>query len=361
MKILYGVQGTGNGHLSRARMMARYLKSRNVDVTYLFSGRPRDKYFDMDAFGDFICLPGFTFVTEKGRVKYVKTLRQTRLSRFIGDIRNLDLTDYDLVITDYEPICAWAAKFRSKPVIGIGHQYAFRRTVPVEGDNFFSRQILRNFAPAGISIGLHWARFDEGILPPIVAPELKPDVDTQQSRRKILIYLPFEDQQEVAAMLQQIPGYEFYQYGPGLADDKVGQVRLRQLCHTGFLEDLASSAAVICNAGFELVSESLQLGLQVLVRPVTGQTEQLSNALAVQKLGIGSRMDDLSIDNIVGWLTSLDLDNQPRISAGYPDVAAALVDWILAGNWQVTETLAHDLWSQCDSPGASQALRVGQH
>src|SRR5690606_32265718 len=53
MKILYGVQGTGNGHITRTRAMARELGKRSVAVDYLFSGRPADKFFDMEEFGDY--------------------------------------------------------------------------------------------------------------------------------------------------------------------------------------------------------------------------------------------------------------------------------------------------------------------
>jgi len=53
MKILYGVQGTGNGHITRARAMARELYAAGLEVNFLFSGRPADKYFDMDVFKDY--------------------------------------------------------------------------------------------------------------------------------------------------------------------------------------------------------------------------------------------------------------------------------------------------------------------
>jgi|GEM_PF-3284525 len=119
-------------------------------------------------------------------------------------------------------------------------------------------------------------------------------------------------------MLQQIPGYDFYQYGSGLTDSEDGRMKLRQFRHTGFREDLESLAAVVRNAGFDLVSESLQLGLQVLVRPAIGQTEQLSNALAIQELDIGARIDALSVDNLANWLNSLALESQSRISACLP-------------------------------------------
>ena len=61
MKILYGIQGTGNGHITRARVMAKAFKQRNVEVDYLFSGRPADQYFDMDVFGDYRVFEGVTF------------------------------------------------------------------------------------------------------------------------------------------------------------------------------------------------------------------------------------------------------------------------------------------------------------
>ena len=74
MKILYGVQGTGNGHISRAREMARAFSALGADVDFLFSGRPDNRYFDMDEFGEYQIRRGLTFVTENGEVSRWKTL-----------------------------------------------------------------------------------------------------------------------------------------------------------------------------------------------------------------------------------------------------------------------------------------------
>ena len=52
MKIFYGVQGTGNGHITRARVMAKELYSAGIDVTFQFTGRLANKYFDMEIFKD---------------------------------------------------------------------------------------------------------------------------------------------------------------------------------------------------------------------------------------------------------------------------------------------------------------------
>ena len=47
---------------------------------------------------------------------------------------------------------------------------------------------------------------------------------------------------------------------------------------------------MICGAGFELAGESLQLGKKLLVKPLKGQFEQLSNALALEKLQLARIM-----------------------------------------------------------------------
>ena len=67
-KILYGVQGTGQGHISRARGLARALRDSDVDVTWLFSGRENSKLFYMEPFGNFKHREGITMVTEAGRI-----------------------------------------------------------------------------------------------------------------------------------------------------------------------------------------------------------------------------------------------------------------------------------------------------
>lgn len=45
MRILYGVQGTGNGHLSRSRVVAKALAKHDIQVDYFFSGRQPEQFF----------------------------------------------------------------------------------------------------------------------------------------------------------------------------------------------------------------------------------------------------------------------------------------------------------------------------
>ena len=109
MRILYGVQGTGNGHISRCRSVAEALSRKGVQVDYLLSGRAADAYFDMQAFGSYRALPGLTFASRDGELDLWQTLKQNQPRRFWQDLSSLDLEGYDRVVSDFEPITAWAA------------------------------------------------------------------------------------------------------------------------------------------------------------------------------------------------------------------------------------------------------------
>ena len=90
MKILYGVQGTGNGHIARARAMAVAFRQQNIDVDFLFSGRDESKYFSMEEFGNYQTRDGLTFFSEQGQVKYGKTFIKNNIWRFMREINQID-------------------------------------------------------------------------------------------------------------------------------------------------------------------------------------------------------------------------------------------------------------------------------
>ncbi len=340
MRILYGVQGTGNGHITRARAMSKAFAKSSASVDYIFSGRAQEKYFDMDPFPDWRAKTGLTFIHSAGKIDPLATLKGNSVGSFIQDIRTLDVSGYDLVVTDFEPTCAWAAKRQKKTVIGVGHQYAFHHPVPMRGDNFMSRGIMKKFAPADIGLGLHWHHFGHPILPPIADI---PDGDTHVKSRKILVYLGFEAKQAVLNLLQPFTDYEFYYYGEFARPEQHGHIHLRPLSREGFKADLANCEGVICNAGFELASEAIELGKKLLVKPLKGQMEQLSNAKALEELQLGMTMNTLDPQTINNWL-----NYWTAKPVHYPAVAQHIVDWILAGEWTeaARDKLVKQLWDK---------------
>ncbi len=338
MKIFYGVQGTGNGHITRARIMARELHAAGIDVTFQFTGRPADKYFDMEIFNGYQSRTGLTFHTEKGQVNYLKTALDAKPITFIKDMKSLDLSGYDLVISDFEPVTAWAAKSRKIPVLGIGHQYAFNYKIPREGSDLIADQVMKHFAPADRGIGLHWHHFGQPILPPIIDT---PETPKNITKNKIIVYLPFEDQHEVIRLLAPFDNFEFHLYSPEPVSSTFGHITCNPLSRDGFQKDLYGCAGIISNAGFELASESLQMGKKILAKPLHAQMEQISNAAALQQLGYGHIMHDMNSSVIERWLH----DNR-AVQITYPNIAKVLVHWIQDGMPEMDTHFIAAIWNK---------------
>ena len=346
MKILYGVQGTGNGHLTKARIMAKALSSAGAQVDWVFSGRDPKGYFDMELFGDYRCFAGLTLVTRKGRVLPFKTLTQNRFIQLYRDIRKLDLSGYDLIINDFEPVSAWAARREGKPVLGLSHQCAFFHAIPRRGDNLFARAFMRYFAPVNRPIGLHWHHFNQPILPPLIETS---DFPNESRPGHYLVYLPFGETNDILPQLKHFPQHHFYLYQAVPEAQDRGHIHIRPFSRRGFQADLHRCEGVICSAGFVLASEAIHLGKKLLVQPVRGQMEQESNALALSQLGYGAVTKSLTVDAISQWLAS----PKPH-PLHYPAVADALAHWLIEdkANDQAFQALQERLWR--DLPDSHQ-------
>ncbi|GGI87977.1 MJ1255/VC2487 family glycosyltransferase [Shewanella gelidii] len=341
MKILYGIQGTGNGHLTRARLMAAALHRKHIAVDFFFSGRQPNQFFDMQCFGNYQVQPGLTFATRNGEVQLLNTALQNSLVRTLKDVHDLDLAGYDLVLNDYEPLSAWAAKRQGIPSVGISHQAALKYDVPKIGNHWFNEVLLNYFAPTDISLGCHWHHFGFEILPPFV--------DTAEPRahldNAILVYLPFENPVAIVSLLAQMPTQKFWVYHGIQPQHIPDNVTWFGFSREGFKQHLAQCDGVISSAGFELISEALTLGKKLLIKPVLGQFEQLSNLAALQLLGAADGMSHLDLQAVKRWLKS----PSPEPIA-YPQVGDALVDWLLVGDWHNRQQLCQSLWQQVDLP-----------
>ena len=338
MKILYGVQGTGQGHVTRAQVLGPALEKAGAKVDFLFSGRPdHDKYYGMERFGDFKVRRGLTFHFSHGKINPLRTVFNNRASRLLMDMCRLNVKSYDLVITDYEPITAWAAKTKGVPSLGIGNQYAFRYNIPKAGFNKLNLWAMRSLAPAKTELGVHWHHFEEPILPPIFEPPLeKSPVDPS----KILVYLNFENLKTVSVLLRNFPEKNFFIYSSDVKKPRDEDHLKFRPTSSEFKSDLADCSGIICGAGFGLVTEALYLGKKILLKPMGGQPEQVSNALALQQLGMGDVMNNLDQKAVSAWFAKA-----ARGRIFYPDTATATAQWVMSGE-SATDNLVRSLWNQ---------------
>ena len=107
MKILYAIQGTGNGHISRAREIVPLLQQYG-EVDLLVSGTEAEVSLAQPLKYRF---HGFSFVFgTNGGVDKWATYKLMNLRQLWRDMHSLPLKQYDLIINDFEPVTAWACK-----------------------------------------------------------------------------------------------------------------------------------------------------------------------------------------------------------------------------------------------------------
>ena len=282
MKILYAIQGTGNGHVSRAREIIPILKKYG-DLDILISGTQADVNLDEEIKYQ---MKGFGFdLGTKGGIDYKKKKKKADFGQLIKDIRNLPVKDYQLIINDFEPITAWACKLKNKKSVALSHQSAFlSNKTPVISGLHLGKIILKNYAPATYKVGFHFQKYDDFIRTPVIRSEIR------ALEPKVLdfytVYLPAYSDGFIIKKLAKYPDIKFQVFSKHSKNNySEGNVEVFRVNNEKFNHSLAHSIGLITGGGFEGPAEAMFLGKKVLCVPMFHQYEQQCNALAAEKMG----------------------------------------------------------------------------
>ena len=303
-KILYGINGTGQGHINRARKLLPLL-SKHADVDLLVSGIKQT-----------VALPkkpayifkGLTFYYKKGHVHWLKTILKNNFFILLFDILRFPLSKYHVVITDFEPISAWASFIRRKKIIHISHQIAFNsKAVPRPKKqhltNTLSNLFMSFFAISKAKIGFHYKRYDKHIFPPIINPIFKTLKLSKKQSHHICVYLPAFSTEELIETFKQISDISFHLFHNNFTKNVLeNNLYLCSLSARTFQESLVSSQAYITHAGFESTSEALLLQKPLLCIPINDHYEQQCNMSALSDMGVDS-LQSLNATAIKTWIT----------------------------------------------------------
>lgn len=314
MKILYAIQGTGNGHLSRARDFIPALQQ-FAEVDILLSGTQVEVSLPQAIKYKF---KGAGFIFGKhGGVDYWGSLRNLHLLDLVKDIYQLNLDNYDIILNDFEPVSAWAAKIKKKKVIALSHQSSFispNTPRPARKDSF-GESILKYYAPSTKQIAFHFEKYDEFINTPIIRKEireLEPKNDGHYT-----VYLPAYSDKFLIKHLAQLNKITWHVFSK---HEHIGYVDkniiVEPIHNEKFNASLATCEGLLTGGGFEAPAEALFLGKKVLSIPMFGQYEQACNAEALKKLGVPVvySIDDHFTAKLHDWIY-----NQDVVKVNFPD------------------------------------------
>ena len=325
MKVLYGIQGTGNGHISRAMDIIPLL-AKKVDLDILVSGSQSEielqypiKYKKR----------GLSFIFgKKGGIDFRSTLAQLNPVQFVLDVKDLPVNEYSLVISDFEPITAWSAKLKKVPSVSLSHQAAvLHEHAPQPGKKDLVGQfILKNYAPARKKAGFHFKSYGEGVYTPIIRQQIR----RQSMKRKdhITVYLPSYDDGRIYEVLREFPDQRWNVFSKHCKGSYSREnVDFHMLDNEKFTSSLVDGKGVICGAGFETPAEALFLGKKLLVVPMRNQYEQQCNARCLEELGVPviKAFDIKALKQISDWL-----ENDQVLQIEYHDRTENIINAVLS-------------------------------
>ena len=330
MKILYAVQGTGNGHITRAIEIIPYLQQKG-EVDILVSGIQSDIELPFEVKYRF---KGMSFIFgKKGGVDFWRTFVKLNSIKLIKEVKKLDLKPYDLIISDFEPISCWAAIKAKKECIGLSNQVATLHPLapkPKKND-IIGKLVLQNYAPTTYNYGFHFKRLDGTIFTPIIRKQVRELIPTNEGH--YTVYLPSYDDNQILKWLRKMPAINWQVFSKNSKKDiQIKNIRITPINTELFLKSMASAEGVLCNAGFGTASEALFLKKKLMVIPMKKQLEQAYNAQMLQEMGVAviKKLNNDTIPKIRKWL-----NDDTIVAVDYPDNTEEIVSLIVtnhAGN-----------------------------
>ena len=324
--ILYGVNGEGAGHSTRAKEVISHLqrKGHKVHVVSFDRGLANlRRDFEVTE------IHGWRLAYVNNEVRYQRTIARNLLGggKTAASMKLLkrlgDEWKIDLVITDFEPLSCHEGHRRHVPVISIDNQHCITKvdvTFPREhrADAAATKMVVRMMVPRADAylvtsfFNAKVKRRNTFLFSPILRESVlraKPTIG-----ERVLVYVT-SPAPAIAKLLGQVR-CQFIAYGFG-REGQDGNVLHKKPSLDGFLVDLIHAKAVVANAGFSLVTEALYLGKPYLAIPVEHQFEQVFNAYWLEKSGYGAYWEELNRERVESFLYNLEhyrenLQNYPR-------------------------------------------------
>lgn len=324
MKVLYAIQGTGNGHLARATEIVPLLKKMaRTDV--LVSGTQADLQvpFQID-----YRFTGISFIIgQKGGVDLTETAKSLSPGRFLINVLSLPVQQYDVVISDFEPVSAWACLIRGKSCIGLSHQNAVLHPSSPLPDfkDPVGKFILEHYAPSSFRYGFSFKPYEDHIFPPVIRPAVRNARPVTGNH--YTVYLPSYSDLQISRVLKNVSAVKWEVFSKHSKTEYTdANIHFRPVSLSAYTESLLNCAGLVCNAGFEGPAEAIFLGKKLCVIPMKGQYEQYCNAAFLKSMGIRV-LDQFtgSAPMLADWI-----ENAVALQISFPDLTAQILETLLS-------------------------------
>ncbi len=324
MKILYAIQGTGNGHLSRARDIIPILQKKG-ELDILVSGIQADVELPHPVKYKF---KGLSFIFGKnGGIDLIATYKKSNLKQLFKEIKDFPIEAYDLVISDFEPVSTWACKRKHKECIDLSHQAAVinKRSPKPKKNDLVGKAVLRYYAPVTISYGFHFGTYDKNIFTPVIRSQVRNAKPLDNGH--YTVYLPAYSDERIIKVLGEIKNINWQVFSKHSKKEyKERNIHIKPISNDHFIESLINCTGILCGTGFETPAEALYLKKKLMAIPMKGQYEQQCNAAALKTMGVPviKSLKRKHLDKIKTWVA-----DKQFIPVNFPNNTEKIIDMII--------------------------------
>ncbi len=321
MKILYGVPGEGMGHATRSKVIIDFLLQQKHEVQVVSSARAYT-FLNNHFPGRVHEIKGFHFAYKNSEVSKSGTFwlnLKTGPANFIHNFSKYLKLDKqfhpDLVISDFESFAYYYAKLNRIKIISIDNMQIMDRcklTIPIPSEEQSNFRLAKGIVQAKVPNCAHYfisTFFDAPItkknttlVPPIVRDAIIAAKPVKGNH--IIVYQTSGTLATIKKAFHALPNEQFIVYGMN-RDEKDRNIQFKLFSESGFVNDLASSKAVIANGGFSFISEAVYLQKPVYSFPIKNQFEQYMNAAYIEQCGFGRHFTSPDADSLKAFLYDL--------------------------------------------------------
>jgi len=321
MKILFGVQTEGNGHITQCIATKQYLQSQGIEVTTAFAAKKKrglSKYFT-DEF-NVIDYDGFDFVFDNvGRVVIWKTIVKNTFElprlivSFIKICVIIQKEKPDAIFNYYEPLVGLTALFfKNIKYVSFGHQYAMDSVIYPRINGYIVQKLFLSIINKITSIrakivALSYYEFNDATMivsPPILRAESYRISDKKEDF--VLVYLMNEDMlPQLISQAKKYPDINIQCFTKLTKQyDELPNLKLFNLDGKLFQEKMKVCKAVVCSGGFETSAEAIYQNKPLLMIPMPNHYEQHANC------------NDAYLNSYAIYSESIDLSKIPKYQLG---------------------------------------------
>ena len=318
MNIIIGVCGLNHGHCTRQKVVIDYLLVRGHNLLLAVSNSSDAFFAEQYPQLPRVYVHAPNISCNRNGVDWTKTYLKNDdtdlFKSFIASCSQIQalMPNTDLIISDYEPICAWFSYAQNIPLITIDNQSVFLGYETEDIDLFTRKEesLRLSFcfpnADHRISSSFYKvADIETNYEVDIIGATISNDVARYKAKSKekttrspqIVVYMnPLSPSDKCKGLVSVMAGrdVDIVLFSKERLSGIPANVLQCRYDRSEFIEAIANADFVVLNAGHQLISECILLERPMLLFPAQ-KYEQQYNAMVVERNGMGVKFD---IDNI---------------------------------------------------------------